>query len=147
MSILLDFIKVATNSHTLIQERDQAVLDYAEAQCKYIQANDHKRKLHKENQALHLLLEEARADNIALEAALAMTDTDAEHTRREAWMAWSERLLTKANEQADLAGRRVLALEAWVVLKGGDRDAIYLAGGLPVVSDPKPEPVVTEEAS
>lgn len=135
--ILLDIIRAIANPpHKLIEERDQALADYADAECRYLQAQRHKEKLHKELAAKSKLLDAAAAANLELEALLAMHSGDAEDARREAWMAWSERLLTKANEQADLAGRRVLALEAWVALKGGDRDDIYGAAGLPLVAEP-----------
>lgn len=130
MSLILDIFRCVVKPNAVIAEHDQAVEDYAEAQCKYLQAQRHKEKLHKELAIKSKLLEQATAANLELEALLAMHGNDAEDARREAWMSWSERLLTKANEQADLAGRRVLALEAWVSLKGGDRDAIYAAAGL-----------------
>lgn len=143
--ILLDFIRAVTSASAVIAERDQAVEDYAEAQCKFLQAQRHKEKLHKELAIKAKLLEQACAANLELEALLAMHGGDAEDARREAWMSWSERLLTKANEQADLAGRRVVVLEAWVAQHGGERDVIYGAAGLPVVADQNPSPVVTED--
>ena len=145
MSILLDLYKVATGSYSLVEERDQAVEDYACAEAGRLQAQRHKKKLFEEMAQIALQLEDALKANLHLQAQIAALDPTADNVRRAAWMTWTEKLCDKANEQADLAGKRVLALEAYVARTGGDRDVIYGEAGLSTIAEPRATST-TEEA-
>lgn len=143
--IVLDIYRAWQDNAVLLNERDKAVKESAEWHAQAIEERGKKERLHAELAEARRTIDAAAAANVALEARLAASDPTYDHVREQRWRAWNERLVTSLNDENDLLGRRILALEAWVALNKGDRDTIYVAAGLPRIIDAAPHIVVSED--
>lgn len=147
MSFILDFWNAYQNSAVLLREKDEAIKEAAEWQARHIETRRSLESAHKQLAEKQSVIDAAAEANVVLEARLAALDPAYDVVQEQRWRQWNARVVAQVQAEADLLGKRILALEAWVRTNGGDRDVIYRGAGLPGIADiptPAPDP---EEAA
>jgi predicted nucleic acid-binding Zn-ribbon protein len=137
--ILLDWYRSHQRIPALAEDLDSAIKKAAEHQARAIEYERKFRNCHAQLADKQATIDHLRAEVVTAEAQLAAMDTSDTDTRRDTWRRWTAYQLRSLNEENDLLGHRVLALEAELAKRGTDRNEVYRAAGLPLVNPAETE--------